>query len=141
MKKMKKFEMLTKYLPYLDDDNFGDWVVDRESIGTVDDPIQMPYVNYSDMVNCFVDDVYSFERSNEDMELTCYGDILKENHIEWGLDSMKNADVSSLGSQCIMALIMGAIRSERFCDGALLDFFKSGCILKWLERLKEIEAE
>ncbi|HYE83736.1 MAG TPA: hypothetical protein VEG39_16425 [Clostridia bacterium] len=24
-------------------------------------------------------------------------------------------------------------------DGTLLDFFKSGCILKWLERLNSIE--
>lgn len=138
---MKKFEMLTKYLPYLNDDNFGEWVIDTESIGTLEDPIQIPYVNFSDMVNCFVDAVYSFERSNEDMKLTCYANILKENHLEWGLDSMKNADASLLNSQCVMALIMGVIRAERFCDGALLDFFKSGCILKWLERLKEIDDQ
>ena len=25
------------------------------------------------------------------------------------------------------------------CDGALLDFFKNGCMLKWLERLNSIE--
>jgi len=52
---------------------------------------------------------------------------------------MKNADVSDLNAQCVLALIMGAVRAERFCDGALLDFFKSGCILKWLERLNSIE--
>ncbi|WP_230874981.1 DUF6508 domain-containing protein [Lysinibacillus cavernae] len=31
------------------------------------------------------------------------------------------------------------MEAERFCDGALLDFFKSGYILKWLERLNSIE--
>jgi hypothetical protein len=51
---------------------------------------------------------------------------------------MSDADVSKLDAQCIMALIMGAVRAERFCDGALLGFFKDGSIQKWLERLKEL---
>jgi hypothetical protein len=54
---------------------------------------------------------------------------------------MKNADVSNLNAQCVLALIMGAVRAERFCDGVLLDFFKSSSILKWLERLKSCEIK
>ena len=73
------------------------------------------------------------------MELTRYGDILKDNGLEWGTESMKNADVSNLNAQYVLALIMGAVRAERFCDGALLDFFKSGCMLKWLDRLNNLE--
>jgi len=91
------------------------------------------------MVSNFIDDVYTFEESNKDMELTRYGDILKENGLEWGTDSMKDADVSSLNAQCVLALLIGSVRAERFCDGALLDFFKSSYILKWLERLQNIE--
>ena len=73
------------------------------------------------------------------MELTRYGDILKDNGLERDSESMKSADISNLNLQCVMALIMGAVRAERFCDGALLDFFKSGYILKWLERLSSFE--
>lgn len=51
---------------------------------------------------------------------------------------MSAYDVSALDAQCVMALIMGAVRAERFCDGALLGFFKDGSIKKWLERLKEV---
>ena len=51
---------------------------------------------------------------------------------------MSVANVSALDGQCVMALIMGAVRAERFCDGALLEFFKDGSIKKWLERLNEI---
>ncbi|WP_400256419.1 DUF6508 domain-containing protein [Candidatus Methanomassiliicoccus intestinalis] len=51
---------------------------------------------------------------------------------------MSEANVSKLGAQCVMTLIMGAVRAERFCDGALLGFFKDGSIRKWLERLKEV---
>lgn len=135
---MSKFENIIKYLLLLDEDTFGTWVIDRENDGTPEHPIQMPFVNYSEMVHHFIDDVYEFNDNNSDFELTRYGDILKRNGLEWGSKSMSEADVSKLGAQCVMALIMGAVRAERFCDGVLLGFFKDGSIRKWLERLKEI---
>ncbi len=137
---MKKFENLIKYLPLLEDDNIGAWIIDRENDGTPEHPIQMPFVNYSEMVHNFIKDVYDFEEKNKDFELTRYGEILEKNGLEWGSKSMSEADVSSLDGQCIMALIMGAVRAERFCDGALLGFFKDGSIKKWLERLKKIDT-
>ena len=136
---MSKFDILTKYISMIQTDNIGEFVIDKENDGTPEHPIQMPFVGYSKMVHNFIDDVYTFEKSNKDMELTRYGEILKDNGLEWDLESMKSADISNLNLQCVMALIMGAVRAERFCDGALLDFFKSGYILKWLERLKSIE--
>ena len=39
-----------------------------------------------------------------------------------------------------MALIVGAIRADRFCEGALLSFFNNGCIIKRLERLEIIDG-
>ena len=137
---MKKFENLIKYLPLLEDDNIGTWIIDRENDGTPEHPIQMPFVNYSEMVHNFIKDVYDFEEKNKDFELTRYGEILEKNGLKWGSKSMSEADVSSLDGQCIMALIMGAVRAERFCDGALLGFFKDGSIKKWLERLKKIDT-
>jgi hypothetical protein len=137
--RMSKFDILTKYIPMIQSDCVGEWVIHKENDGTPGHPIQMPFVGYSEMVYNFMNDVYTIEESNKDMELTCYGDILKDNGLEWSTESMKNADVSNLNAQCVLALIMGAVRAERFCDGALLDFFKSGCILKWLERLNNIE--
>ena len=137
---MKKFENLIKYLPLLEDDNIGTWIIDTENEGTPEHPIQMPFVNYSEMLHNFIKDVYDFEEKNKDFELTRYGEILEKNGLEWGSKSMSEADVSSLDGQCIMALIMGAVRAERFCDGALLGFFKDGSIKKWLERLKKIDT-
>lgn len=137
---MKKFENLIKYLPLLEDDNIGTWIIDRENDGSPEHPIQMPFVNYSEMVHDFIKDVYDFEEKNKDFELTRYGEILEKNGLEWGSKSMSEADVSSLDGQCIMALVMGAVRAERFCDGALLGFFKDGSIKKWLERLKKIDT-
>ena len=99
----------------------------------------MPYVRYTEMVDHFVHDVYEFMEANKGFELNRYGEILQQNGLEWGGKSMSEADVSEKDARCIMALIMGAVRAERFCDGALLGFFKDGSIRKWLERLKEID--
>lgn len=136
---MSKFDNLIKYLPLLENDNIGTWIIDRENDGTPEHPIQMPFVNYSEMVHHFIEDVYEFNENNKDFKLTRYGEILEQNGLEWGSKSMSEADVSALDAQCVMALIMGAVRAERFCDGALLGFFKDGSIKKWLERLKEVD--
>ena len=136
---MSRFNILTKYIPMIQTASIGEWIIDNENDGTPEHPIHMPFVGYSEMVHNFMNDVYTFGESNKNMELTRYADILKDNGLEWDTDSMKNTDVSNLNAQCVLALILGAVRSERFCEGALLDFFKSGCILKWLERLNSIE--
>ncbi len=134
-----KYKILTKYIPQTSNGRYGDWVIDRENDGTPENPVQMPFVHYTDMVSSFIQDVYHFMEENKEMELNHYGEILKDNGLEWGSNLMRDADVSSLDGQCIMVLIMGAVRAERFCDGALLNFFKSGCIEKWLKRLEEID--
>lgn len=136
---MSKFDILTKYIPIIQVDSIGEWGFDKENDGTPEHPIQMPFVHYSQIVHNFIDDVYAFEKSNKDMELTSYEYILKDNGLEWNSESIENNEVSNLNAQCVLALIMHAVRSERFCDGALFDCFKRGYILKWLKRLKSIE--
>lgn len=135
---MSKFDILTKYISTIKSDSIGEWINDKKNDGKLERPIQMPFVGYSEMVINFINDVYAFEENNKEMELTRYGHILKDNDIEWGMESMQNAEVSNLNVLCVLALIMGAGRAERFCDGALLDFFKNGCMLTWLKRLKAI---
>ena len=130
-----KYDILTKYIPIIQAGPFGQWIIDRENNGTPEHPFQMPYVDYSEIVNHFINDVYSFEKRNEEMGLTHYQDILNDNGIKWNRKLMQEADTSVLDGQCVMALIMGAIRADRFCEGALLNFFQEGGILKWLKRL------
>lgn len=40
-----------------------------------------------------------------------------------------------------MALLLGAVRLEIFCDRALFEFFKKGSIQKWLEKLRALDEE
>lgn len=133
-----KFEILTKYIPMIQVDSIGKWIIDKDNDGIPEYPIQVPFVDYSELVYNFIDDVYIYEKSNKDMELTRYGDILEENGLKWDPESMQSADVSNLNAQCVLALIMSTVKAERFSEGVLLEFFKSNCILKWLERLKSM---
>lgn len=135
------YESLTKYLLEFPGDEKGMWVIDKENDGTPEHPIQMPYVNYSMLVRNFTDDVYSFVDKHQEMGLCSYAEILKENGIEWSMDSMSTAVVENLDAKCVLAMILGAVRAERFCDGALLGFFENGSIARWIERLKKLDTE
>lgn len=134
------FESLTKHLPAIENaEGFGNWVVDRESKGTMDDPIKMPYVNYGTTVADVEQAIYDFVDEHPEYELTHYRNILERNGLEWGSQAMSEADVSELDGQAVMALLLGAVRAERFCNGAPLGFFENGSVKRWLLRLREID--
>ena len=135
------FESLTKHLPAIENaEGFGNWVVDRESKGTMNDPIKMPYVNFGTTVADVEQAIYDFVDEHSEYELTHYHDTLERNGLEWSSQAMSGADVSELDGQAVMALLLGAVRAERFCDGALLDFFEDGSMRRWLLRLKGIDG-
>ena len=133
------FEMLVSLIDELKEDSIGEWFVDKENDGTPEHPVQMPYMVYSRAVRRFEKAVYNFEEDHPEYGLNRYGSILEKCGINWETESMSTVDVSKMDAQCVMALMMGAVRAERFCSGALKEFFENGTIEKWLCRLKEIE--
>ena len=54
------YENLTKYLDEFTGTEFGTWIVDDKNDGTPEHPLQFPFVNYSRVVDQFIDDVYAF---------------------------------------------------------------------------------
>jgi len=136
------FETITVFLPELNTGKYGEWSEQEpDADGSTEHPYQWPFVIYSKVVDDFSHAVYSFIDSHEEMGLTNYQSILEENEIHWDAREMENTDVSMLDGRTVMALIVGIIRAERFCDGVLLDFFENGCIAKWLSRLAEIDMK
>lgn len=134
------FESLTRFIPMLEQTHeYGRVIFDKEHKGTADDPMQWPFVAYSEAVYALEKAIYAFQEAHPGFGLNRYGDILEKNGLEWDNRSMAEADPSELDGQAVMALLMGAIRAERFCDGALLDFCESGSIGRWLARLREID--
>ena len=136
-----KYDELLKFIPLLKDDNYGEWIVDHENDGTPEHPIHLPFVHYSKSIRELEETIYKFQKDNPDFELVKYNEILSNNGIRWGAKSMETADISDKNAQCIMALLIGVLRADRFSEGTLLSFLKSGAILRWLERLKEIAGE
>jgi len=135
------FEALTGYLPLFREARYGGWIIDRENDGSPEHPMQFPYVEYSRAATDFTAEVYRFVEENRSMELTGYRDILNAAGIEWGADSMRNADVSSLDGRTVMAMILGVIRADRFVEGTLLKFLEDGSISKWLSRLYSLDTD
>lgn len=136
---MKKYSALTKYINLLKNDNAGEWICDKENDGSSERPIHVPFVSYSIAVDNLADDIYEFAKESNEIVPSKYAEILQANGIEWGYDSMMKADASELDAQCILALLIASLRAERFCDGALLEFIKSGAVTRWLKRLQKLD--
>ena len=128
------FEKITCFLPQLKEGQYGKTVVFRVKGG------RRKYVEYSRVVQDFESAVFRFVDEHPEMRLTDYYGILREAGVRPDSASLKDADASAYDGRTVMALIVGSIRAERFCDGALLGSFESGCIRKWLERLAEIDS-
>ena len=123
------YEALTKYIGQFED--VGTWIIDRENDGSKEHPIQMPYMSYSKAIMKFLSEMDVFMVYN-------YQEVLKRNDLRWGME-MGNADVSGFDVEAVLALLTGAVRAERFCDGAFASFVRSGAVDRWLGRLKEID--
>ena len=135
------YELLTDLIESLKDDNIGDWIIDTDSRGRIDEPTTAPYVSYSNIAKDLILKVYEFSDMHPEYELKKYRDVLSRYGLDWKSESMKKADVSSLDGKAVMALLMSIIRMDRFCEGAVLGFCKDGYVLKWLKRLKELDDE
>ena len=134
---MAKYELLTKYIQVFENGDFGEWFIDKENDGSMEHPIQMPYVMYSKTIDDFIDDVHRFVDLHEDMGLTDYRKVIEDRGID--MSEAKQADITNIDAIGLCALIVANVRAERFCDGAILRSCKDGTFIKWLNRLKELD--
>ena len=135
----KVFSVLTDFIDILSKDEYGEWVIDKVNDGTPEHPIQMPYVNFSEAMSHFIKILYQFCEDHPEYEYTQYCETLEKNGLQWDAKIMSEYDVSNAEAKLVIALLIGAVRAERFCDGALLSFCENGSILRWLKRLKVID--
>lgn len=136
---MKKYSALTRYINLFENNNVGEWIVDKENDVSSERPMYFPFVSYSIAVHRLEDDIYKFAQESYEIVSSKYAKILQANGIEWNYDSMIKADASVLDAQCILALLIASCRAERFCDGVLLGFIKSGAVIRWLKRLQKLD--
>lgn len=88
----------------------------------------------------FLTDFYKCIMEKEkNKNLFDYVKVLHKYGIEYEQKLMKNVDVSELGAEPVLALILGIMRADHFSEGTLKEFIVKGYIYKWLKRLKEID--
>lgn len=128
-----EYEVLRKYIDaFKQNPSQGEWVVDKKSNGTLDDPIQMPYIKFNDLVFDFLKDFESF------MDIS-YQETLRENNLDWSYDSITAFDIENADKVLVIAFITAIIRAEKFCDGIILQAINDGYIVRWLESLLSSE--
>ena len=131
------YEPLTNYIPEFEKRSFGECVPCKKQ---PDGSFQMGYVHYHDSVSEFIKAVYNFNESLGETGVTDYQAVLQEHHLDWSNESLNGADVSQVDGRTVLAMVIGVIRAERFCDGVLLEYLENGTILKWLNRLRELDS-
>ena len=137
-----KFKVLTKYIGKLDLDNeqlCGQWIYFGEENGESNEPYELPYVNYQELVESFVREFNEFSDNHPEYQLLDYCSILNKYGVKWNRKSMRKVNIELLDDTCTLALIMAAIQAETISKMAFLNFLDDGSIIKWLKRLRNID--
>lgn len=135
-KDIQEFRSLTDYIPKLQNVDTGKWYPEKQSgDGSVEKLFQMPFVAYSNTIDELEKEMYHFDKEHPQYNLKEYRAILEES----GVSALEVFDVTNAEAKVVLALILCIFRTERFCDGTIKAFLENGCILRWLERLKEID--
>lgn len=129
---MEKLQALAAYLPMLESPDFNAGHI-QDSVQTEPGVFTMPYADYSEEASEFVQAAYE------------HGWVLR--NFSWGdwkqtEEAIKlRDDESALARatpQQLYQLLTVVIRQDRFCEGALLDAFESGLILRIVRRAADI---
>ena len=119
----------------LQDAPYGEWVFDRENDGTPKNPMHLPRVDYSREVRAFESAVSRFVHKHPGMGIPLRFCPIPDECC----DASGEPILAKLDGSTVVSLIDEVIRSERFCDGAVLEAFRDGRMAKWLTRLREID--
>ncbi|MBR6467105.1 MAG: ADP-ribosylglycohydrolase family protein [Desulfovibrio sp.] len=130
------FETLTALLPMLEKTKPDQWIMAGSDDVDGGQPDLMPCYAYGPEARQLMEAIGRFAHEHGELKLYDYPRILQEAGL-W--ESPGKADVSTLDGRSVAALLFRAVRAERFCDGAFLSCLESGLVLRWLQRLRDID--
>lgn len=133
--KDERFKMMTKYIGKIE----AVESLRHREIYHKDGDIQKRFIGHSKLVRMFEKEFCLFAESHPEYELIHYKKILEKNGIKYTPAEIRSVNVQNFDEQCVLALIMSAIRSVHLYGGSLASFFKDGSIPKWLKHLKDID--
>lgn len=133
------YESLTDFIKRIESDSIGEW---HGGIKEEPDVSTFPFVAYSAVVHEFADAVRNFVDKHQEFELYRFHAIIEEKCKDFMVEEIHQLDdvkINALDGRTVMALIVWAVRGERFCDGLLLSRFEDGSMMRCLQRLKDID--
>ena len=119
----KQYSSITKYLPKFAEGDFG-YEPEQPTMGDV--------FRFRDWVNDFLADYHKLTQHYKKADMTDYLSLMPE---------PGSRPVETYSEVEAMATIMGAIRAERFCDGALSGAMLDGLIEGCLRVLEKADSE
>lgn len=135
---MAKYEQLTRYLSFFENEEYGKLIVDEDNDGSPEHPRRWPFIDYSPVVNDFRYDLFDFCKKHPEYEHTSYIKTLNNYGIN-NANEVSQDIIDNLPAKATIALLVAVVRAERICDGAILGNLEDGNIQKWLKRLKNID--
>ena len=135
---MSKFDKIIALIEPLRQDSHGKWHGGIEDKQPEDNTFQMPFVAYTEIAHKLIFEIQDFVDQNPDYELRSYVKVLKERNIEFSQEAFNKVDLDNLDAQGVMAMLVGLMRAERFCEGAFLKNLQNGFIVKCIKRLEII---
>lgn len=141
MQEKQNFSNLTMFIDKFQNIGYGKLIIDDKNDGSPEHPRQMPYIKYHDLVYEFISAICDFQNNHTEFNLINYKEILHSQLIEWNITSIGDVIVDDLNAETVLALLIGILRLERFCEGTLLSMLENGVIQRCLMRLKEIDND
>lgn len=133
------YESLTAFIPAIEKGNFGGWSK-QTGDGSEENPFVFCHIEYSEPVKKLLDELRLFRQAHaEDMNLQYYPGIEADISARWKGENLYDIDVSILDGRLTVGLLLIVISICRFDDIAFLECCESGCLLRCLKRLKEID--
>lgn len=106
-----------------------------------DEQQTVPVLVYSDECMALSKAIHEFVNDNPEYNLKNYTEIIEKHIIDTRKVPLDEVDVTKMDETGVLALLVAAVRYERFCDGFYLNMLESGAVLRWLKRLEVIDRE
>lgn len=143
----KQYESLTKLIPEMEKDIFGEWNLEKEGECTEENTSIMPYVSFTPTAYTFFSEMGRIVEQHPEFNIYNYKEYLvQRGYISDGkgpfpIEKLQTVPSEKLNEEDIFAMCFAVQRSDRFCEGIMLKFFKDGTILAWLKRLAELDEQ
>ena len=128
---MARYQPLTQFIEEFEHcKNSGHWSPCIDSESTLHD---LSYVDYDDVVDRFITAFYMNEYVISDYVEKVR---LLQRRVNGNLEAL---DFEVMSEWDVLAFMTFVIRTDRFCEGTLLEYLRNGTMLACLRRLRDID--